>query len=154
MHSAGGGKVNVGGVADDERHTPSVCRDEFGSKVRHGVNLGFLGKVADKGRKGQYYDVVGGKHGKQRDGCVQRKEQPPLSAVRVSQSVACQKAEKSQLVQKDGKHRHGKKQHENFDGIDGGVCHHCADDFRDVHLSAQQNDDGAYQHHYPIGAKA
>ena len=61
--SANGGKVNVRRITDNERHTPSVRRDELADEIRHGTNFFFFAKMANEGGESQNHDIVGSEYG-------------------------------------------------------------------------------------------
>ena len=50
--------LNLCRIAYYKQHAPSICRNELCGKIRHGVYIDVLRKIADKRGKRQYYYVV------------------------------------------------------------------------------------------------
>ena len=75
IHAERGREVDVGGVADDERHAPCVGGDKFGGQIGGRVDLCVFGEIADEGGEGEDDDVVGSKDGEEGDEGVERKKE-------------------------------------------------------------------------------
>ena len=110
-----------------------------------------LGKITDEGGKGENNNVVGGKHGQNGNDKIQIEEQPFLASSRPSQRFGGEITEEAVFIQENGKHRHGKKQDQYFQGIDGGIRRQGGSHRGRGGMTAQKQNGGTSKDYDPVG---
>ena len=149
----GGRQIDVGRVADDEHHGPSVGRGEFGDEIRQRVDLRVFGEETKKGRQRQNDDVVRGEDGQNRGQGIEDEKEVQLAVLGFAGRQGSEITEEAHLVKVDREDGHREKQDEDLEGVDAALGDELPAGFLNRGERGRGEEDRAEQSDQPIGAQ-